>query len=72
MATRLGRRERVERQARQEHLLVKSLEDMREAVDDLQDIDVVDIDEIVEGLGVVEKQLERAKHRAERIAGDDN
>ena len=72
MATRLGRRERVERKAMQEDLLIKSMNDMREAVDDLNDIDVVGIDEIVEGLGAVEKQLERAKHRAGRLAGDDN
>ena len=70
--TRFERRERFERRAMQENLLIKSMNNMREAVDDLQDVDVFDIDEVVSGLEAVEKELGRAKRRVERLQeGDD-
>ena len=62
------RRSRFERRARQEELLEKSLSGLSEAVSDLEGVN--DIDEITSGLEAVEKELGRAKIRAERLAGE--
>ena len=61
-------RSKFERRARQEEMLEKSLSVLSEAVNDLDGVN--DIDEVVSGLEAVEKELERAKHRAERLAGE--
>ena len=59
------RRSRFERRVAQEGLLEKSLTDLSDAVSGLEGVN--DLDEIVDGLESVEKELGRAKRRAERL-----